>query len=876
MHALLVDLARRAPVRFEVVAVNIDQGHPGYPGHLLTDYMAARRPRVPDGRRGHLLDRHRQDPRGKDVLLALLAPPPRHPLPPRRASSAAPRSRSATTATTRSRRCCSTSSSPASSRRCRRSSSPTTATTWSSARSSTAPRTTSPRSPPSEGFPILPCDLCGSQDNLQRKAMSRLLAELDARFPGARQNMLAALGNVRPSHLFDKGLWEQLGLEVAREGDRGTSLADDRPAPEHRRAPAAMRGQAPHARSRPRTAPSLALPAARAAPATRPRGGARQRARRGAPRAAVARFDAWPARGRAPPGDARRARRLGDHGRARGLRPRLAEPARAFAVARAPWRLGGPLLAACGRSLAPATSASPLFLGARRRSPGSSPRPPSTRRASIQCAPPSAPSRGASSPSRGASAGAARKRRAGSRRARPSGPRPPPALAVPARRSRATVVGIAVLPDLAWRVRDPDRALVGPGRGRRLRRRARAPPRRRSPSRARDRRRPRRLTRPPDALDLRVARRSSLAPRCLRRHGAATRGMTAPLRVPAADEVSCRACRAPSTSSPSCSSSRPRRVRLRRLRARATTRTSRRSTSSSSGASRSRPRPSSSARAGELRERPAWRHACVAGPRSPLACVLRPRCATDAARPGPRPGRGADAPGRGRARRRATRSRRRLGRAHRGRAARRRSRARATSPIRDALFAAEARAARPRRVARTSAPRSARSSPRRVLRGSTRGGRAAGPVTDDELAARPSATGSRSIAPKGFRTVHAVVRIDRTPTRPTRTRRASARRGDPRGRRAVPATRPAPPRPPGRPAEAAGRSRRRPRSSKPPRAVPAEGFEVVVEALPPVAATGRLLTLEPRHLRRCVRAAAASLTARGELSPVVATRTAST
>ena len=41
MHALLVDLQQRAPVRFEIIAVNIDQGHPGYPAHTLTDYMAA-------------------------------------------------------------------------------------------------------------------------------------------------------------------------------------------------------------------------------------------------------------------------------------------------------------------------------------------------------------------------------------------------------------------------------------------------------------------------------------------------------------------------------------------------------------------------------------------------------------------------------------------------------------------------------------------------------------------------------------------------------------------------------------------------------------------------------------------------------------------
>ena len=53
-------------------------------------------------------------------------------------------------------------------------------------------------------FPILPCRLCGSQDEAQRKQMKALLADLERKHPTLRQTMLAAIGNVIPSHLYGR------------------------------------------------------------------------------------------------------------------------------------------------------------------------------------------------------------------------------------------------------------------------------------------------------------------------------------------------------------------------------------------------------------------------------------------------------------------------------------------------------------------------------------------------------------------------------------------------------------------------------------------------------------------------------------------------
>jgi tRNA 2-thiocytidine biosynthesis protein TtcA len=216
LHHLLAALAPRAPVSFSLIAVNIDQGHPGYPGHVLTEYMrnaghdfrmvhedtySIVTDKIPEGktycslcsrlRRGILyrlagelgctkiaLGHHRDDILDT-LMLNLFFAGQMKAMPPKLVSD------DGAHVVIRPLVYC--------------------------AEDDIAAYAAE------KGFPILPCDLCGSQENLQRKIVGNLLATMERQHPGIRASMLAALTNVRPSHLLDKGLWKKLGLEVARE-----------------------------------------------------------------------------------------------------------------------------------------------------------------------------------------------------------------------------------------------------------------------------------------------------------------------------------------------------------------------------------------------------------------------------------------------------------------------------------------------------------------------------------------------------------------------------------------------------------------------------------------------------------------------------------
>ena len=76
-------------------------------------------------------------------------------------------------------------------------------------------------------FPIIPCNLCGSQENLQRKHVKQLMREWDKQHPGRVDNIFSALSTVVPSHLMDKDLFNFRDLKVTGEAVPNGDIAFD-------------------------------------------------------------------------------------------------------------------------------------------------------------------------------------------------------------------------------------------------------------------------------------------------------------------------------------------------------------------------------------------------------------------------------------------------------------------------------------------------------------------------------------------------------------------------------------------------------------------------------------------------------------------------
>jgi tRNA 2-thiocytidine biosynthesis protein TtcA len=227
MLDLLLQLQARAPVRFELIAVNLDQKQPDFPEHVLPDYLRARGVPfhvieqntystvtrvIPAGktmcslcsrlRRGALyrwaaangiskiaLGHHRDDILGTFFLnlfyqAQLKAMPPKF------------RSDDGRHVVIRPLAYC---------------------------REDDIVEYAAQQS-----FPIIPCNLCGSQDNLQRQAVRRMLAEWELLQPGRSENIFRALGNVSPSHLADRQLFDfDVSAAVSMDAPPPADAADE-------------------------------------------------------------------------------------------------------------------------------------------------------------------------------------------------------------------------------------------------------------------------------------------------------------------------------------------------------------------------------------------------------------------------------------------------------------------------------------------------------------------------------------------------------------------------------------------------------------------------------------------------------------------------
>ncbi len=210
---VLLLLRERAPIFFDIVAVNLDQKQPGFPGDVLPAVSARARHRLPYRDAGHLFGRHARDPGRQDLLLAVRAPAARHPVPGGRRTG-----RDEDRAGPPSRR------HPRNllpEHVLRRPAQGHAAETHSDDGRNVVIRplayvkeTDLASYAQAKQFPIIPCNLCGSQDNLKRKEVKRMLLEWERRYPGRVENTFNALSRITPSHLMDSALYDFSGLRV--------------------------------------------------------------------------------------------------------------------------------------------------------------------------------------------------------------------------------------------------------------------------------------------------------------------------------------------------------------------------------------------------------------------------------------------------------------------------------------------------------------------------------------------------------------------------------------------------------------------------------------------------------------------------------------
>ncbi len=227
---ILMELRRRAPVKFELVAVNLDQKQPGFPEHVLPEYLKSLgipfhiegqdtysivKRLIPEGqtmcslcsrlRRGILyrvagelgatkiaLGHHRDDML-QTLFMNMFFGSRLKGMPPKLVSDDGrnivirPLAYVAETDLER----------------------------WAAHRA----------------FPIIPCSLCGSQENLQRVQMKKMLREWERQHPGRLDNIFTAMGNIVPSHMMDRKLYPFATLQttgvVNPEGDRAFDEDDD-------------------------------------------------------------------------------------------------------------------------------------------------------------------------------------------------------------------------------------------------------------------------------------------------------------------------------------------------------------------------------------------------------------------------------------------------------------------------------------------------------------------------------------------------------------------------------------------------------------------------------------------------------------------------